>query len=274
MAQKPKTIVLIHGLWMTPRSWESFQAFYKERGYNVLAPPWPRMEGEVEDLRRDASVLAGLGVLEIADHYEKIMETLGEPPILMGHSFGGLIVQILLDRGFGAAGVAIDPVPPRGVFRLPFSALKAASAVLANPLNGMRVVPLTFKQFQYAFANNMNEEKGRAFYDRYAIPGPGRPVFQVAAANLTPHGATTVNYDNAIRAPLLLIAGGQDNQVPVSMIKENFTRYAGSTATTAFKEFRRRSHLILLQDGWQEIAAYALSWAEANAGDIGLLKAA
>jgi pimeloyl-ACP methyl ester carboxylesterase len=259
---------------MTPRSWESFQAFYQERGYNVLAPPWPRIEGEVEDIRRDPSALAGLGVLEIADHYEKIMETLGEPPILMGHSFGGLIVQILLDRGFGAAGVAIDPVAPRGVFRLPLSALKAASAVLANPLNVMRVVHLSFKQFHYAFANNLSEEKARVFYDRYIIPGPGRPIFQVAAANLTPHAATRVNYGNTSRAPLLLIAGGQDNQIPVSMIKENFRRYAGSTATTAFKEFRRRSHLIALQDGWQEVAEYALSWAEANAGDIGLLKAA
>jgi pimeloyl-ACP methyl ester carboxylesterase len=274
MDRKTNTIVLIHGLWLTPRSWESFRTFYTERGYKVHAPPWPRIEGEVEDIRRDPSALAGLGVLEIADHYERFMETLNEPPIIMGHSFGGLIVQILLDRGLGAAGVAIDPVAPKGVFRLPFSALKAASAVLSNPLNVRRVVPFTFEQFRYAFGNNVSDVKAREFYDRYAIPGPGRPIFQVAAANLTPHAATTVNYRNRTRAPLLLIAGKEDNQVPVSLVRENFKRYSGSEVTTAFKEFRRRSHLITIQDGWLEVAEYALSWAEANAMDLGLLKAA
>lgn len=274
MNEESKTIVLIHGLWLTPRSWESFRAFYEERGYKVLTPAWPRIHGEVEDIRRDPSALAGLGVIEIADHYEQIIKTLDEPPVIMGHSFGGLIVQILLDRGLGAAGVAIDPAAPKGVFRLPFSALKAASGVLSNPLNYGRVPPFTYGQFRYAFANNVSEEQARAFYERYAIPGPGRPIFQVATANLDPRAATKVDYGNGRRAPLLLIAGSEDHQVPVSMVRENFKRYARSTAITELREFPGRSHLIAIQDGWQEVAEYALSWARAKAAGGVLQKAA
>jgi pimeloyl-ACP methyl ester carboxylesterase len=266
--------VLIHGLWLTPRSWESFRTFYEARGYKVLTPPWPRIQGEVEDIRRDPSSLAGLGVIEIADHYEGIVKALPEPPIIMGHSFGGLIVQILLDRGFGAAGVGIDAVAPKGVFRLPLSALRAAGGVLSNPLNYWLVPTFTFEQFRYAFANNVSEEQARAFYERYAIPGPGRPIFQVATANLNPRAATKVDHGNESRAPLLLIAGSEDLQVPVSMIRENFKRYARSSAITEFKEFPGRSHLIAIQDGWQEVAEYALSWAEAKTTGSGLRKAA
>jgi pimeloyl-ACP methyl ester carboxylesterase len=274
MGQKANTIVLIHGLWLTPRSWESFRMLYEKRGYKVLTPAWPRIHGEVEDIRRDPSALAGLGVVEIADYYEQRIKSLDEIPIIMGHSFGGLIVQILLDRGLGAAGVGIDAVAPKGVFRLPFSALKAASGVLYNPMNYKRVVPFTFGQFRYAFGNNISEEEARKFYERYAIPGPGRPIFQVATANLLPGAATKVNYSNGSRAPLLLIAGSEDNQVPVSMIRENFKRYADSIAITEFKEFPGRSHLIAIQDGWQEVAEYALSWAENKIGTAVLQKAA
>ncbi len=266
-------IVLIHGLWMTPRSWESFRTFYKARGYRVLAPPWPRMQGEVENIRRDPSALAGLGVAEIADHYDRLIRDLPEPPILMGHSFGGLIVQQLLDRGLGAAGVAIDPAPPKGVYRLPFSALKAASAVLSNPFNYGRVPAFTFRQFRYAFGNNVSEEEARWFYDRYAIPGPGRPLFQAATANLNPRAATKVNFRNSRRAPLLLIAGSEDHQVPASVVRENFRRYVWSMAITELREFSGRSHLIMLQDGWQEVAEYALAWAESRAA-CGVLPAA
>ncbi len=274
MDQKRNTIVLIHGLWLTPRSWEHFRMLYEQRGYRVLTPAWPRIHGEVEDIRRDPSGLAGLGVAEIADYYEQQIKSLDELPIIMGHSFGGLIVQILLDRGLGAAGVAIDPVAPKGVFRLPFSALKATSGVLHNPVNYRRVVPLTFGQFRYAFGNNVSEEQARKFYERYTIPGPGRPIFQVATANLNPVAATKVDYSNGSRAPLLLIAGSEDNQVPASMIRENFKRYADSIAITEFKEFPGRSHLLAIQDGWQEVAEYALSWAQTNAMCSGLQSAA
>lgn len=267
MNAEAKTVVLIHGLWVTPRSWELFRGFYEERGCRVHAPAWPRMRGEVEDIRADPSALKGLGVLEVADHYAEFVRTLEEPPILVGHSFGGLMVEILLDRGLGAAGVSIDGAPPKGILRLPLAALRSSAPVLSNPLNYWRTVGLSFKQFRYGFANNMPEPEARAAYERYAVPGPGRPIFQAALANLNPRAATRVNRRNDRRAPLLIIAGSEDNQVPASLNRANFRKYARSKAVTEFKEFPNRSHLIVAQEGWQEVADYALSWAQAKAAE-------
>jgi pimeloyl-ACP methyl ester carboxylesterase len=204
----------------------------------------------------------GLGVAEIAEHYAKIVSSLEEQPILMGHSFGGLIVQLLMDKGLGAAGVSIDGVALKGVLRLPFAALRSASAVLANPLNHLRTVMLSLSEFKYAFANTMPSGAARDAYDRYAIPGPGRPIFQAAFANLDPWSPTKVNRRNHDRAPLLLIAGLEDHQVPASMNREDFNRWQHSASLTDYKEFPLRSHLILAQDGWEEVADYAITWAE------------
>jgi pimeloyl-ACP methyl ester carboxylesterase len=257
-----KTIVLIHGLWLTPKSWDSFREHYQAQGYKVLTPAWPGLQGGVEEIRRDPSGIAGLGVQEIADYYERYIRGLDEAPILIGHSFGGLIVQILLDRGLGVAGVAIDSVAPQGVLHLPLAMLKSASPVLSNPFNYLTTVQLTFEQFRYAFANNLSEEEALRFYEEQTIPGPGRPIFQVALANLTPGAVTRVNYHNAYRAPLLLIAGSDDHQVPPSLNRSNFKKYARSEAVTAFKEFEHRTHLIVAEEGWQEVADYAIHWAE------------
>ena len=271
-SSEPDTIVLIHGLWMTPRSWEHFVGFYASHGYQVLAPPWPGMVGEVEEIRRDPSALARVGVTELVGYYDRLVRTLETPPILMGHSFGGLVVQMLLDRGLGAVGVAIDPAPPKGILRLPWSTVRASSPVLSNPANVGRTVMLTFDQFRYSFANTMSELDARAAYGRYAVPGPGRPIFQAAFANLNPWAqATKVNYANADRAPLLLIAGSEDQQVPAAVVRDNYKRYARSDALTDYKEFAGRSHLLIAQDGWQEVAAYALSWAKAKALETLLL---
>lgn len=256
------TIVLIHGLWVTPRSWNLFRGFYEERGYRVLTPAWPRMRGEVEEIRRDPSALAGLGLREIADHYQEFLRTLDAPPILMGHSTGGLVVQILLDRGLGAAGVSFDGANPKGIYQLPLSEIKAAGPVLSNPLNYWRSVMLTFAQFRYAFANVMTEEAARAAYDNYAIPGPGRTVFQIAFGNFNPWAASKVNHRNSQRAPLLLIAGAEDHLVPPIINRVNYRKYQRSTAVTEYKEFPHRSHLLIGQDGWEEVAEYALSWAQ------------
>jgi pimeloyl-ACP methyl ester carboxylesterase len=264
MNQAIKTIVLIHGLWMTPRSWDLFREFYQRQGYRVLAPSWPRLLNEVEDIRRDPSALAGLGITEIADHYEKFIRSLDKPPILIGHSFGGLIVQILLDRGLGAAGVAIDSATPKGIEKLPFSAIKSVSSLLLNPVNYRRTVSLTFEQFKYAFANTMTESEARLAYRRDAIPGPGRPIFQVALANFNPWAATKVNYLNHQRSPLLLIAGAKDHLVPSVQNKINYQKYSRSKAITDYKEFPDRSHFIIAQEGWQEVAEYALLWAQSN----------
>ena len=257
---------------MTPRSWEYFHDFYQSHGYKVLTPPWPGTVGEVEQIRRDPAALAGVGVMELVNHYDRLVRTLDAPPILMGHSYGGLVVQMLLDRGLGAVGVAIDPVPPKGILRLPWSAVRASSPVLSNPANVRRTVMLTFAQFHYGFANTMSEQEARDAYARYAVPGPGRPVFQAAFANLNPWAhATKINYANADRAPLLLIAGSEDHLVPAAVVRDNRKKYEGSEAITDYQEFAGRSHLLIAQKGWQEVAAYALSWAKAKALETLLL---
>jgi pimeloyl-ACP methyl ester carboxylesterase len=259
-----RTIVLIHGMFMTPRSWDPFRGFFEARGYRVMTPPWPRLRGEVEDIRRDPSALNGLGVTEIVNHYENVIRELDEPPILMGHSFGGLFVQMLLDRGLGVAGVAIDAAAPKGVLKLPWSQIRSLSPVLLNPVNNWRTVALTFEQFRYAMANTMSDIEAMESYQRNAIPVPGRLVFQAGLANLNPWAATRVNYRNKKRAPLLLIAGSNDHIVPASVNRANFRKYRNSKAVTGFKEFSGRSHLIVAQDGWQEVAEYALAWADAE----------
>jgi pimeloyl-ACP methyl ester carboxylesterase len=262
MTPKTNTIVLIHGAWVTPRSWEPFRGFYEQRGYRVLTPPWARLEGEVEEIRRDPSAMAGLGITEIVDGYEQIIRLLDEPPIIIGHSFGGLFAQMLLDRGLGAAGVAIDAAQPKGVLRLPFSQIRALSPVLLNPANVNRAVSFNFDQFRYAFANTMTEREAREAFQLNAIPAPGRIVFQTGLANLNPWAVTKVDYRNDRRAPLLLIAGGEDHIVPASVNRSNFRKYRRSTATTDFVEFPGRSHLTIAQDGWEEVAEHALSWAQ------------
>jgi alpha-beta hydrolase superfamily lysophospholipase len=260
------TIVLIHGLWMTPLSWEGWMERFSARGHQVLAPAWPGMEGSVEDLRRDTSAFERLGVTEIADHYEGIIRGLGAPPIVMGHSFGGLITEILLDRGLGSAGVAIAAAPMKGILGLPFPSLRVASAALRNPANRHRAVMLSPGQFHYAFANNLSEQESRAIYDRQAVPGPGRPLFQAAAANFNPKAATKVDYRKSDRPPLLLMAGGHDHTVPASTVKGAFKLYRKSSAVTELKEYPDRSHYTAGEPGWEEVADHALDWATRHAG--------
>lgn len=258
------TIVLIHGLWMTPLSWEHWTERLSGRGYRVIVPSWPGMERGIDQLRRDPNTIAGVGVTEIVDHYAKILRELRTAPILIGHSFGGVFVQLLLDLGLGAAGVAIHSAPVRGVFRLPVSTLRATFPILGNPTNVRRAVGLTPKQFHYAFTNTLSEHDSAAVYDRYHIPGPGRVLFEAAFANLNPRAPTRVNFSRRDRAPLLLIAGGSDHLVPASVNRENARRYA-STAVTEFIEFAGRSHYTLGQAGWEEVADYAIDWAAAHA---------
>ena len=256
------TIVLIHGLWLSARSWEHWVDRYTEAGYTALTPGWPGMDVDVDVLRKDPSVMDGLGVVEVADHYETLIRSLEAPPILMGHSFGGLLVEILLDRGLGSVGVAIHPAPPKGVLRLPVSALRSAFPVLSNPRNRKRTVSLTPKQWHYSFTNTMSEEDSKAAYARYHVPAPGRPLFQAATANINPGAATKVNFDNDDRAPLLLIAGGADHTVPAALVRENLKRYRRSTAVTDLQEYPERSHFTAGSPGWEDVADYALGWAE------------
>jgi len=260
------TVVLIHGLWMTPLSWEHWVKRYTDRGYRVIARGWPGMDGDIEQLRRDPSALAGLGVSQIVDHYERIIRELELPPIIMGHSFGGLFTQILLDRGLGAAGVAIASAPVKGVLLLPFSTLKVSFPALSNPANLHKAAPLTPEQFHYAFTNHLSEEESRKVFERYAVPGPDQVLFQAGLANLNPHAETTVNFRNDGRAPLLFIAGGKDHISPPSLTEMNYRLYKKSKAITDYQEFPNRTHFILGQPGWEEVADYALDWATQHIG--------
>ena len=260
-ASSPDTIVLIHGLWLTPRSWEHWVERYTAAGYRVLAPAWPGLEGEVEGLRQDPEPLTHLDIPRVVNHYEGLIRGLDQPPILIGHSFGGAFVQMLLDRGLGTAGVTIDSAMVKGVLHLPVSTLRATWPVLRNPANRNRAVPLTPEQFHYAFTNTMSEEESRRAYERYHVPAAGRILFQAAFANLTPRAATRVNFGNDDRPPLLLIAGCADRVIPPSVSRENAGRYRRSTAITAYHEMPGRSHFTIGQDGWEEVADFALDWA-------------
>lgn len=257
-----RTIVLIHGLWVNPRSWEGWKHHYESRGYEVIAPAWPGLDREVEDLRRDPTGIAGVGLREVVDHYERIIRGLERPPIIMGHSFGGTVVQILLDRGLGSAGVAIDSAAVKGVLPLPLSTLRSAWPVLGNPANRNKAVPLTAKQFHYAITNTLSESESAAHYERYAVPGSARVLFQGAFANFNPKAATRINFRNRRRAPLLFIAGEVDHIVPPKVNKANWRLYRKSPAVTDYQEFSGRSHFIIGQDGWQDVADYALDWAQ------------
>jgi pimeloyl-ACP methyl ester carboxylesterase len=261
MNRKPDTIVLIHGLWMTSLSWENWVKRYSDKGYRVIAENWPGMDEDIEQFRRDPSGIAKVGVTEVVEKYEGIIRGLDSPPIVVGHSFGGLVTQILLDRGVGAAGVAIASAPVKGIVLLPFSTLKVSFAALSNPANNHRAEPLTPEQFHYAFTNTLSDEESLKVYQRYAVPGPDHVQFQAAFANFNPNAATAVDFRNDSRPPLLLISGGKDHISPASVVKANYNLYRKSNAVTDYKEFPERSHYTLGQPGWEEVADYALDWA-------------
>ncbi|MEE6260242.1 alpha/beta hydrolase [Plantactinospora sonchi] len=257
----PDSIVLIHGMWLTPRSWEQWADRYRAAGFRVLAPAWPGMEEEVEELRRDPSALADLSVAQIVEHYEGIIRSLDRTPILMGHCFGGAFTQMLLDRGLGAAGVAIDSAPVKGVLRIPLSTVKASLPVLRNPTNRHRAVPLTLDRFHQTLTNTMSRAEAERIYHRYAVPAAGNVLFEAAVANVNPRTAFRVDFGNEQRAPLLLIADGADRVAPPTISKATAGRYRKSTAITGYKEFPGRAHYSLAQPGWEEVADYALNWA-------------
>jgi pimeloyl-ACP methyl ester carboxylesterase len=253
------TIVLINGLWMTALSWEHWVRHYGEKGYSVIAANWPGMEGDIEQLRRDSSSFASLGVADVVDHYEQIIGELETPPVIIGYGFGGLIAQILLDRGWGAAGVAIASAPVKGIARLPLSMLKLAFSLLGDSFNSHETTSLTPKQFHRAFANSLTESESLDVFKRYIVPAPNRVLLQTAFANFTRHTAITVNFWNDTRAPLLLVAGGQDRVAPSSIVKANFDLYRESKAETDYKEYPEQTHSTLLHE--TKVADYVLGWA-------------
>jgi len=262
--QSRLTIVLIHGLWMTPLSWEHWVERFEGRGYAVVAPAWPGFEGDPESIRADTSKVEDLGLEEIIDHMDAAVSRIEGRTILMGHSFGGAITEVLLDRGLGDAGVAIDAAAVRGVTKLPYSTLKSAFPILKSPANGHRAVPITAEQFHYAFTNTMSAEESRPIYERYAVPGAGRVLWQGALANLNPRSPLKVDFKNPDRAPLLLIAGGSDHVIPASVDRQMAKKEGKAPAVTDYKEFPGRSHFTVGQEGWEEVADYALDWSLAQ----------
>ena len=262
---KPDTIVLIHGFWVTPRSWEHWITHYESAGYRVLAPAYPGFEVEVEALNADPSPIEAVTVPGIVEHLSNVVGELESPPILIGHSAGGTFVQLLLDRGLGAVGVAINSAPTEGVRTVPLSQLKSTFTVYKNPANRHRAVGFTQEQWHYAFTNTFSEQDSRALYERYAIPASGNILFGIVTANFKPGRQDAwVDYKNDDRAPLLFISGSEDHLMPPSVQRSNAKHYSANTVTEV-KEYEGMAHLLPAQEGWEEVADYALEWAVSHA---------
>jgi pimeloyl-ACP methyl ester carboxylesterase len=260
----PDTIVLVHGFWVTPRSWEEWIAHYEKAGYRVVAPTYPGFEVEVEALNADPAPIETVTVPAIIEHLEDVIGGLDSPPIIMGHSAGGAFTQILLDHGFGAVGVAINSAPTEGVAVVPLSQVRASFPVLKNPANRHRAVGFTHEQWHYAFTNTFTEERSRELYERYHIPASGSIFWGSALANIHPgHQDTYVDYHNDARAPLLFISGSDDHLMPPRIQQSNAKHYKSDTVTE-IKTFEG-PHLLPSREGWEEVADYALEWAVSHA---------
>jgi pimeloyl-ACP methyl ester carboxylesterase len=265
-AHAPDTIILIHGFWVTPRSWEGWIKHYEAKGYRVIAPAYPGFDVEVEALNDDPSPIEKVTIPQIIERLEKIIRGLDKPPILMGHSAGGVFTQVLLDHGHGACGVAINSAPTEGVAVLPLSQIKATFPVLKNPANRHRAVGFNFEQWRYAFTNTFSEAEARATYERYHIPASGPIFWESAFANFTPgHQGSWVNYHNDKRAPLLFISGEQDHLMPPSVQKSNVAHYKSPKTVTEQKIIEGKAHLMPAEKGWEAVADLALEWAVKHA---------
>ncbi|MGY1703878.1 alpha/beta hydrolase [Geodermatophilus sp. SYSU D00697] len=262
----PDTIVLVHGFWVTPRSWENWKARYERRGYRVLTPAYPGFEVEVEALNADPTPIAEVTLPQIVAHLESVLGELDRPPILIGHSAGGTLVQLLLDRGHGAVGVTLNSAPTEGVRVLPLSQLRSVFTAFKNPANRHRAVPLTLEQWHYAFTNTFSEEESRRLYERYAIPAPGRILWSTVLANFMPGPQdAAVDYANDARPPLLFVSGGEDHIMPPSVQRSNAKHYRSPRTVTELREYAGYAHLLPAQEGWEEIADTVLEWAVTHA---------
>jgi non-heme chloroperoxidase len=253
-------VVFVHGLWLLPSCWDRWQALFRAAGYATLAPGWPDDPETVDEAKAHPEAFAGKSIKEVADHFEDVIRKLERKPAVIGHSFGGLMTQILAGRGLSAASVAIDPAPFRGVLPLPISALRAASPVLTNPFNRGRAVPLTYEQFRYAFANAVGEDEAQELYATYAVPAPGEPLFQAAAANLNPWTEARVDTKNPERGPLLILDGEFDHTVPWAIANASYNQQKRNTGITEIQKIAGRGHALTIDSGWQEVAQIALGF--------------
>ncbi|TQS46060.1 alpha/beta hydrolase [Cryptosporangium phraense] len=257
-------VIFIHGLWLHATSWAPWVELFRENGYDPIAPGWPGEPDTVAEANANPDAVANHGIEDVANHYAAIAEALPVQPVLVGHSFGGLLVQNLLGRNLANAAVAIDAAPIKGVLNLPFSALRVASVALKNPANNHRAVALTPEEFHYGFGNAIPEEESAELYKQWAIPSPGKPLFEAATANFVPHSPAAVDTKNEDRGPLLLIAGGKDHTVPESVVKAEAKLYRKSNAVTDYIQFDDRGHSLTLDHGWRQVAESALAWLRAQ----------
>jgi pimeloyl-ACP methyl ester carboxylesterase len=253
-------VVFIHGLWLLPHSWDRWAAVFDEAGYAPLTPGWPDDPETVAEAKAHPEVFAGKTIAQIADHYAEVIGQLKMKPAVIGHSFGGLLTQIIAGRGLSAVSVAIDPAPFRGVLPLPFSSLKAASPALRNPANRNRAIPLTYEQFRYAFANAVSEDEAKQLYETFAVPAPGAPLFQAAAENLNPWTEAKVDTKNPDRGPLLIISGEKDHTAPPAIAKASYQNQKHNEGATEIVEIPGRGHSLTIDDGWREVADKALAF--------------
>lgn len=252
-------VVFVHGLWLHSDSWKKWISLFKENGYEASAPGWPGDAATIEETRQHPERVAGKGINEIVAHYAILIKALPSKPIVIGHSFGGLIAQKLLGMDLASAAIAIDAAPIQGVLALPASSLKVASVALKNPGNWSNAVSLTAEEFRYGFTNTLSSEESDALF-AFTIPSPGRPLFQAALANFVPNSSAKIAVHNQQRGPLLLIGGGMDNTVPVAITRATHKLYGKSKAITDIKEFPDRDHSLAINSRWQEVADYSLSW--------------
>jgi non-heme chloroperoxidase len=250
-------VVFVHGLWLLASSWDRWREFFESNGYTTLAPGWPDDPETVEEAHEDPEVFAHKRIKQVTDHYIEAIGQLKTKPAVIGHSFGGLIAQRVAGEGVAKVTVAIDPAPFRGVLPLPLSALKSASAVLGNPLNYTQAVPLTFDQFRYTFANAVDESEAHELYEKFAVPGSGRPIFQAATANLNPWTDAQVDTTNPNRGPLLITSGEYDHTVPWAIAHASYKQQEKNPGVTETKEIPGRGHSLTIDHGWMEVAEIA-----------------
>jgi pimeloyl-ACP methyl ester carboxylesterase len=253
-------VVFVHGLWLLPSSWDRWATVFEEACYTAISPSWPDDPATVDEANANPAVFANKTVGQVADHFDAIIRRLTKKPAIIGHSFGGLLVQILAGRGLSAATVAIDPAPFRGVLPLPFSALKSAWPVLGNPANRHRAIPLTFEQFRFGFANAVSEEEARELYNTFAVPASGAPLFQAATANLNPWTEAKVDVENPERGPLLITSGEKDNTAPWAIANASFKRQQLNSSVTEIIEIPNRGHALTVDSGWREVANIAIAF--------------
>jgi pimeloyl-ACP methyl ester carboxylesterase len=260
MAAGEKPVIFIHGLWLHSTSWSPWVELFRDSGYEPVAPGWPSEPATVAEARKHSELVANIGIDDVTSQMAQIIDGLDGDPVIIGHSFGGLIAEKLLGEGYGSAAVAIDPAQIKGVLPLPLAQLRSGLPALGNPANRHKAVSLTSKEFRFGFGNAVSQEESDELFERWTIPSPARPLFEAAVANFSLHSPAKVNTENEDRGPLLLISGTKDHTVPDKVTRSTLKQYRDSTAVTELKQFEGRGHSLTIDGGWKDVAHAVLDW--------------